>query len=163
MDVHVPTTPFTGAVDASHDVATMVMASAGAVIPEIPVAVAAAAAALVENAAALLSVALALVALDAGTEIVASTLTLAVAGDDVPVTPSTVKLALAVERSAFAAERLGEETSYVTDTARSLRRADDVPWTFVIALASTLNAVAASVLKALVVGADANEIEPETT
>ena len=157
-----PTTPFTGAVDASHDAATTVMAFAGAVIPEIPVAVAAAAATLVENAVALLSVTLALVALDAGMEIVASTLTLAVAGDDVPVTPPTAKSALAVERSVFAAARVVDETSYVTDAARSRRRAD-VPWTFVIALSVTPNAVAAAVLNALVVGADANDIEPETT
>jgi hypothetical protein len=54
------------------------------------------------------------------------------------------------------------ETSYVTDTARSRRRAD-VPWTFVIALSVTPNAVAAAVVKALVVGAEANDIEPETT
>ena len=128
----------------------------------IPVAVDAAVAALVENAAALLSVAIAVVADDAGTRIVASTLTLAVAGDDVPRTPPTEKSALAVERSVFAAARVVDETSYVTDAARSRRRAA-VPWTFVIALTSTFNAVAAAVLNALVVGAVANDIEPETT
>ena len=128
----------------------------------IPVAVDAAVAALVENAAALLSDAIAVVADDAGTEIVVSTLTLAVAGDDVPVTPPMAKFPLAVDRSVFAAARVVDETSYVTDAARSRRRAD-VPCTFVIALASTPNAVAATVLNALVVGAVANDIDPETT
>ena len=100
------------------------MAFAEAVIPEIPVTVAAAAATLVKNAVALLNVTLALVALDAGIEIVASTLTLAVAGDDVRVTPPTAKSALAVERSVFAAARVVDEMSYVTDAARSRRRAE---------------------------------------
>ena len=107
----------------AHDTAATLTALVGAVIPEIPVAAAAAAATLVENAVALLSVTLALVALDAGMEIVASTLTLALAGDDVPVTPPTAKSALAIERSVFAAARVVDETSYVTDAARSRRRA----------------------------------------
>jgi hypothetical protein len=143
------------------------MAPVGAVIPVIPVDVDAAVAALVENAAALLSVAITVVAVDAGTKIIASTLTLAVAGDDVPVTPPTANVAaLAVKRSAFAAARVVDETSYVTDNARSRRRLGG--WgmfTFVIALASTFNAVAAAVLNALSVGveAKAKDIEPETT
>jgi hypothetical protein len=65
--VHVPTAPFVGAVDASHDAAATLMAPEGTAISAIPVAVAAALAALVENAAALLSVADTADALDAGT------------------------------------------------------------------------------------------------
>jgi hypothetical protein len=91
-------------------------------------------------------------------------LTLVDAVGDVPAFPApTLKFAaLAVARSVFAWARVVDETSYVTDAARSRRRAD-VPWTFVIALSVTPNAVAAAVVKALVVGAEANDIEPETT
>ena len=142
-------------------------------IPVIPVAVDAAVAALDENAAALLSVAIAVVADEAGTKIVASTLTLAVAGDDVPVTPPTANVAaLAVKRSAFAAERVVDETSYVTDVTdetRSRRRLGG--WgmftfvTFVMALTSTFSALAAAVLNASSESVETvvNDIEPETT
>lgn len=135
-------------------------------IPVIPVAVDAAVAALDENAAALLSVAIAVVADEAGTKIVASTLTLAVAGDDVPVTPPTANVAaLAVKRSAFAAERVVDETSYVTDEARSRRRTGWGMFTFVMALTSTFSALAAAVLNASSESVETvvNDIEPETT
>jgi hypothetical protein len=162
--VQSPTAPFVGAVDASHDAAATLRAPAGTVIPAIPVAVTTTLAAFVENAAALLSVVITAVALDAGTLITASTLTLADAGDDVPafLAPMAKFATLAVARSVFASARVVDETSYVTDAARSRRRAD-VAWTLVIALSATPNAVAAAALKALVIGVEANDMEPETT